>query len=329
MQPHPEPPLSKDADVLLRHAHRTNANAIPQSARLSATLRRAVTIYMAIVMIPVILVLLPFWWIDLDSALLNILTPVWMWLPAVAALIVVKTVVRPASTSRFLAIAPLSPVGRLLGTAVAVLAGTVGLVALTLVLSQVLGFISIDVVEWTGYRAADPTLTSNEARSQVAQTLLILPLFIVGYLALTTGEELGWRGFLHTALAPLGFWRTATFTALAWVGWHLPLLLTATHLGDMPWRDAVATSINLVLASIVITALRARTGSVWPAAFAHAMLNTVILFGFTAFRAPIGANDHVGFWGFTAVGWAVWLLAAALTTAPWWKPGAQQFSHYE
>lgn len=291
---------------------------------LDATTRRAVVLYTAIVMLPAILVILPFWWTSLDPALLNVVTPVFMWLPALAALIAVKTVIRPASTARYLAMAPLRPLGRLLGAAMIVLAGAVALVSLTLIASQALGFTRIDVVEWSGYRAGDPALTGEQARSEVLQTLVMLPLFIAGYLFLTTGEELGWRGFLHTALAPLGFWRTAAFTAALWGIWHAPLLVTSAHLGDIPWRDAVATSANLFLVSFVISAVRARSGSVWPAAFAHAMLNTVILFGFTAFHMPIDANDPVSFWGFTIVGWMVWLIAIAIATAPWWKPETQQ-----
>ncbi|MCS6847327.1 MAG: CPBP family intramembrane glutamic endopeptidase [Anaerolineae bacterium] len=295
-------------------------------SRLDATTRRAVILYTAIVMLPAILVILPFLWTSLNPALLNVVTPVFMWLPALAALIAVKTVIRPASTARYLAMTPLRPLGRLLGAAGIVLAGAVALVSLTLIASQALGFTRIDVVEWSGYRTGDPTLTGEQARSEVLRTLAMLPLFIAGYLFLTTGEELGWRGFLHTALAPLGFWRTAAFTAGLWVIWHAPLLVTSAHLGDIPWRDAVATSTNLFLVSIVISAVRARSGSVWPAAFAHAMLNTVILFGFTAFRTPIDANDHAAFWGFTVVGWVAWLIAIAIATVPWWKPkpGTQQ-----
>lgn len=296
---------------------------------LDATTRRAVVLYTAIVMLPVMLIVLPFWWTSLDPALLNVVTPVFMWLPALSALVAVKSVIRPASTARYLTITPLRPLSRLLGAAVIVLAGAVALVGFTLFVSQALGFTRIDVIEWSGYRAGDPALTGEQARSEVLRTLAMLPLFIAGYLFLTTGEELGWRGFLHTALAPLGFWRTAAFTAALWVAWHMPLLVTSAHLGDIPWRDAIATSANLFLVSFVISALRARTDSVWPAAFAHAMLNTVILFGFTAFRTPIGANDHAGFWGFTVVGWFAWLIAIAIATAPWWKrwklnPGTQQ-----
>ena len=277
---------------------------------LDATMRRAVALYVVLVMLPMLLVFFPFWWTELDFALLNVLTPVFMWLPALAALVVVKTVVRPTSSARFLAVTPVR-LGQLLGGAVGILAGAVALVILTLTLSQALGFTRID------------TLTGDAARSEVLRTLLLLPLFIVGYLLLTTGEELGWRGFLHRALEPLGFWHTAALTAALWVVWHLPLIVTTAYFGDVPPRDAVATVINLALASVVLTALRARSGSVWPAAFAHAMLNTVILFGFSAFRVPIRPGDHVGFWGFTAVGWAVWLVAILITTAPWWRPGAR------
>jgi uncharacterized protein len=294
-----------------------------RAAGLDAAMRRAVALYAALVMLPMLLVFLPFWWTEPDFALLNVLTPVSMWLPALAALVVVKTVVRPTSSARFLAVTPVRP-GRLLAWAAGILAGAVALVLLTLALSQALGFARIDVLEWSGYRAGDPTLTRGAARSEVLRTLLALPLFIVGYLLLTTGEELGWRGFLHRALEPLGFWRTAALTAALWVAWHLPLLVTTAAFGDVPPRAAAATAVNLALASVVFTALRARSGSVWPAAFAHAMLNTVILFGFSAFRTPIAQDDPSGFWGFTAAGWAVWLGTLLLTTAPWWRPGAQR-----
>jgi membrane protease YdiL (CAAX protease family) len=294
-----------------------------------ATLRRAVAFYVALVMLPVVLAVLPFWLGDLDGAWLNILTPLFMWLPALAAWLVTQRIVRPASTARFLAMTPLRPFRRLLGACTIVLVGTVGVVALTLLASQALGFARIDVAEWSGYRAGAPALTPEQAQGEVIRTLFILPLFIAGYLVLTTGEEIGWRGFLHTALSPLGFWRAAGFTALLWMTWHLPLLITSSHLAAIPWRDTVATAINLLLVSIVISAVRARTGSVWPAAFAHAMLNTVILFGFTAFRVPIDASDPAGFWGFTVVGWVVWLIAIALATAPWWRraPAAKQNPH--
>lgn len=291
-------------------------------ASLDATTRRAVALYAVLVMFPMLFVFLPFWWTELDFVLLNVLTPVFMWLPATAAFIALKFVLRPTSIPRFLAMTQLPPPSRLLGVFAAILFGTIALVAVTLVVSQALGYTRIDILEWTGYRAGEPTLTGDAARGEVMRTLMLLPIFVLGYLVLTTGEELGWRGFLHTALAPLGFWRTALFTAALWVVWHLPLMVTTAYFGDVPWRDAVATVINLLLVSIMISGLRAHSGSVWPAAFAHAMLNTVILFGFTAFRAPIDASDHVGFWGFTAVGWAVWLVAIAVTTAPWWRPRA-------
>lgn len=291
-----------------------------RAAGLDAAMRRAVALYAALVMLPMLLVFLPFWLTELDFALPNVLTLAFMWLPVLAALVVVKTVVRPASSARFLAVTPVRP-GRLLAWAAGILAGAVVLVLLTLALSQALGFTRIDVLERTGYRSGDPPLTGDAARSEVLRTLLVLP---VGYLLLTTGEELGWRGLLHRALEPLGFWRTAASTAALWVAWHLPLLVTTASFGDVPPRDAAATAVNLALAGVVLTALRARSGSVWPAAFAHAMLNTVILFGFSALRAPTAQDDPSGFWGFTAAGWAVWLVALLLTTAPWWRPGAQR-----
>ncbi len=72
-----------------------------------------------------LLVVAPFWWGELDAGLLDALTPALMWLPAVAAFVATKLVVRPTSTARFLAVTSLRPVRRPLGAAAAVSAGTV------------------------------------------------------------------------------------------------------------------------------------------------------------------------------------------------------------
>lgn len=144
-----------------------------------------------------------------------------------------------------------------------------------------------------------------------------MPLYILGYMLVTTGEELGWRGFLHSAMIQQGFWRTAIFTAIVWVVWHLPLIFTISHQGEISWQSATATSVNLFLTSFIISAIREKSKSVWPAAFAHALLNTVILFGFKAFHIPIKPENNIDFWGFTITGWILWIITITILTYKW------------
>ncbi len=268
--------------------------------------RKALHRFAVLVMLPMIGGMLPFWLFELDGALLGLVTPLWMWLPSLAALITMHTVVRPASRRVYLAITPLRPVWRVLAGAAAIVAGTSAVVVATLLLSHMAGFIQLDLVEWRGYRGDDPGITPSAAQQQVLLTLALLPLYILGYLLVTTGEELGWRGFLHTLLRPQGFWVTALRTSAIWTVWHIPLVATSVYWGDIPAQQALATLGNLAVVSLVISALRERSGSVWPSAFGHAMLNTVVLFGLSAFHVPVAADDPVGFWGFTITNWLCW-----------------------
>lgn len=281
------------------------------SSYINPTVLRAVWIYSIVVSIPVILIVIPLFLKLLDPSLLNILTPVLMWLPALSAFIVLKKVVRPRSIREYLAISPIPSVPKLLLQIFGVLIGTGLLVFLTLWISDLLGFIQIDVTEWKGYLEMNPSVLPADAASQVKQTLFQLPLYILIFFILSTGEELGWRGFLHTSLIPTGFWKTSFTIALFWSIWHLPVILVSSYLGIMPIRDAIVVPINLFITSIILSGLRHRTGLVWPAVMGHAMLNTVVLFGFSAFKVPFDSSDQFSFWGFTAVNWIVWILALA------------------
>lgn len=273
--------------------------------------------YVAIVMIPMVLIFIPFWTGIVDLTLLNILTPILMWLPAIAGFIVLKKVIKPFSIAEYMGIKTKRPASKIVLTIIGVLIGAIALVVCTLLLSQLFGFITIDTLNWEGFRSDNPSISVAEAKEQVFQTLMLLPLYILGYMLVTTGEELGWRGFLHSAMIQQGFWKTAIFTAILWVVWHLPLIFTISYQGEISWQSATATSVNLFLTSFIISAIREKSESVWPAAFAHALLNTVILFGFKAFHIPIKSGNNIDFWGFTITGWIVWIITIILLTVKW------------
>jgi membrane protease YdiL (CAAX protease family) len=152
-------------------------------------------------------------------------------------------------------------------------------------------------------------------------TTLALPLFALGYVALTLGEEVGWRGFAQTTLAPWGFWRATFAIAAFWGVWHVPLVAAYALAGEASWWEVPIIAVNLTLGGAALSVVRALTGSVWPAAFGHAVLNTVFVF---AYSAPVlaGARDAVpAQLGFAAVGGVVWALALALA-APWVRRAA-------
>jgi len=105
------------------------------------------------------------------------------------------------------------------------------------------------------------------------------------------GEEIGWRGFLAPALVRrLGFTGGALVTGAIWGVWHLPGLLFADYNAGTPWWFAFSCFLVLVLsASVIMTWLRLRSGSLWTAALVHASHNLFIQGFFTPITAPRGA----------------------------------------
>jgi hypothetical protein len=56
------------------------------------------------------------------------------------------------------------------------------------------------------------------ARLSLPTVTLLVPMGLLTSVTMSflsgCGEEIGWRGFMHTQLRPLGFWRNAFVTGL-------------------------------------------------------------------------------------------------------------------
>jgi len=127
------------------------------------------------------------------------------------------------------------------------------------------------------------------------------------------GEELGWRCFLQPALVSR-FGRFAGTLAVAaiWSAWHLPVNLAGYN---DPVHPALTSWVIFPLACVclafILAALREASGSVWPAALAHAANNVV---GAGVIVQPRGwaADQWSGLAGMLLVGAACawWLLRA-------------------
>ena len=89
------------------------------------------------------------------------------------------------------------------------------------------------------------------------------------------GEETGWRGWLLSALSPLGTTRAVVFTGAVWGLWHAPLIAMGYE-----YEHQIPAALGIVLFTMFCMAfgtllawLRARSGSIWPAAITHGTLN--------------------------------------------------------
>jgi membrane protease YdiL (CAAX protease family) len=98
---------------------------------------------------------------------------------------------------------------------------------------------------------------------------------------LSSGEEIGWRGYMLTRLIDAGVPRPVFASGLIWGLWHVPLVLWAGFAdGPSPLLSAVLLTGTAVTLGYVLARVRLETGSVWPAVALHAAWNVIIQAGF-------------------------------------------------
>jgi membrane protease YdiL (CAAX protease family) len=125
------------------------------------------------------------------------------------------------------------------------------------------------------------------------------------------GEEYGWRGFMQGELVALGRVRGVLAVGVVWGLWHAPLIAMGHNypgrpVAGIPLMVAFTTLLAFVLGYAVL-----KTGSVWLAAFLHALNNSVSSFFTSAVYSP---DDPVyqfaggGLYGLALLAVVVWLL---------------------
>lgn len=231
------------------------------------------------------------------------MTTVMMATPAISALVVTFFVLRPTHRGRFLGLTPFRPVRR--SIAVILLAPFVWLVLAmgALLLAQALGWVQLD---WTMSAVAATLPAGLEPSALLLITLLALPLNTLVSAVPAFGEELGWRGFLQSALSPLGFWRMSLLSGVLWGLWHAPVILLGYNFARPDVLGVLAMIVFCVLVGTLLHWLRAICRNVWVAVVAHGAVNTVT--GTTLLFLPAGADV---LWT-TVLGVPGWILLAAV-----------------
>ncbi|MCB9677661.1 MAG: CPBP family intramembrane metalloprotease [Alphaproteobacteria bacterium] len=136
---------------------------------------------------------------------------------------------------------------------------------------------------WERMAASLPPDQIEEARAQmdaVPPAVFWLALVVQPLIAGPTinalaayGEELGWRGFLHTRWAGWGFWRSALATGFVWGVWHAPLVAQGHNYPEHPIIGVAMMTVWCMLLAPPFHYVRLRTGSVVAAAVMHGTLN--------------------------------------------------------
>ena len=109
-----------------------------------------------------------------------------------------------------------------------------------------------------------------------------LPLFVLDIVAglavgtvLALFEEVGWRGYMLPRVHGAGILGAMLIVGFLHGVWHLPILLTTGyyHSTGNPWIVASLFLVTLTLAGVFYGFLRVWTGSIWPVALAHGVVN--------------------------------------------------------
>ncbi|TXS92914.1 CPBP family intramembrane metalloprotease [Parahaliea maris] len=139
------------------------------------------------------------------------------------------------------------------------------------------------------------------------------------------GEEMGWRGLLVPALSQnLGFTQVALLSGVLWSMFHWPLMFLGFYgNAETPLLFQLATfTVCLVSMSFVMTYIRYKTDSLWPAVTFH-MSHNVFL---QKFFAPMTEANAATVWFADEFGIAVPLVAACFGLV-YWQKGNLDFGH--
>ncbi len=115
------------------------------------------------------------------------------------------------------------------------------------------------------------------------QTILVGSL--IG-LPLGFGEEYGWRGYLQSELVKIGKKRGILILGLIWSAWHYPVILMGHNYPGYPLEGVVLMTGYTTLLAFVLGYVVLKTGSVWLAAFLHALNNQTYAFFASVVYAP-------------------------------------------
>ena len=93
-------------------------------------------------------------------------------------------------------------------------------------------------------------------------------------LIIAFGEEYGWRGYLQGELTKLGRLKGVLLVGVVWGIWHAPAVAMGHNYPGHPVLGPIAFLVFNLFLAIFLGYLMLKTGSVWLAAFMHAVLNS-------------------------------------------------------
>lgn len=264
------------------------------------------------------LVALPLWLGDgLASPWFGLIALAMMATPAIAALVVVFFLDKPARRAAALGLWPIGRPGRFIGFLALALVVPVALILAALPVGAVLGVYPADFVGFSGFRELTNAqlFATGQPPLQIPIEVLVALQFVnvlIGAfinLIPAMGEELGWRGWLLPKLLPLGVAPAILLSGVIWGLWHAPLILLGYNYPTAPgWLGLLAMCGMCVVIGAVFSWLRIRAGSVWAPALAHGAFNAAAGFSIVF----VAAGQVIDTTQATILGWSGWIVPLVL-----------------
>ena len=131
-----------------------------------------------------------------------------------------------------------------------------------------MSFLILTIAGLAVFAAPQITGSAGFAVLKISTGLAVGTLFALG-------EEIGWRGYMLPRLLGRGVVPAMLLVGFLHGVWHLPLMLTTDyyHSSGNPLLVVPLFLVTLTLAGVFYGFLRLWTGSVWPVAIAHAVVN--------------------------------------------------------
>lgn len=146
-------------------------------------------------------------------------------------------------------------------------------------------------------------------------SLGVLMLVVIVLTPIYWGEEYGWTSYLRLRLMPERPLISTLATGLIWAVWHYPLAFLGYIEFDNVVLGLAVWTVSFMFQEMILTWLRLRSGSVWPASLAHAGNNMVLALLIGTALGEDGAIAHTLIGTVPMVVLALWLLFSGRLTS--------------
>jgi membrane protease YdiL (CAAX protease family) len=167
------------------------------------------------------------------------------------------------------------------------------------------------LIEASGGQATMPESLSREVilLTTGLQAVILAPIVA---LLVAFGEEYGWRGYLQGELIKVGKARGILLVGLIWGLWHAPVILMGHNYPDQPVLGVLLMTVYSIALAFFFGYAVLVSGSVWLAAFLHALNNQVVSFLMLMVYRPDDAAFSFGIGAYGLVVWAIVVAAIML-----------------